>query len=170
MNFSDQRRQHVGGFQVEIVVGAIEVGRHGGEEPGPVLAIVGAAHGDASDLGDGVRLVGRFQRPGQEVFLLQRLGCQLRIDAAAPQEEEPLDAGELSVADNVTLDHQVVVDEIGRVAIVGDDPPHFGGGQKDVVGSLFLEKTGDRSLVAQIKLTAGPQQQVAVAVLSQSPH
>ena len=90
VEFSDQGRQDMGFFQIEVVVGAVEVVGHGGQVSGAVLAVIGPAHGDAGDLGDGVGVVGRLQRAGQQILFLDRLRRQLGVDAGAAQEEQPL--------------------------------------------------------------------------------
>ena len=45
----------------------------------------------------------------------------------------------IRLVQDVGLDHQVVVNELRRVGVVGPDAPHPGRGQKDIVG-LFLGK------------------------------
>ena len=73
VELADHRRQHVARAQVEVVAGAIEVGRHEREVVGAVLAVETAAQLDAGDLGDRVRPVGLLERTGQQVLLLERL-------------------------------------------------------------------------------------------------
>jgi len=92
---------------------------------GAVLAVVRLAHLQAGDLGDGVGLVGRLQRPGQQVFLAQRLRRQLRIDAGGAEKEQTFDAVPPCLVDHVVLDHQVVVDELRRISVVGVNPPNL---------------------------------------------
>jgi hypothetical protein len=45
--------------------------------------------------------------------------------------------------DDVGLDGEVVADEFGRVAVVGEDAADLGGGEEDVVG-LFCGEEGLR--------------------------
>ncbi len=82
MRLADQRRQHVARLEVEIVARPVEIGRHGGDEVGAVLRAIGGGKLDAGDLGDGIGLVGRLERPGQKSVLDDRLRRELRIDAA----------------------------------------------------------------------------------------
>jgi hypothetical protein len=82
MRLGDQGRQDVAGGEVEIVLRPVEVGRHGRDEVAAVLAAVGLGELDAGDLGDGVPLIGRLQRAGEQGFLADRLGGEPRIDAA----------------------------------------------------------------------------------------
>ena len=160
----------MGGLQVEIVIGAIEVGRHGGDERGAILTIVGLAHGDAGDLGDGIGAVGRLQRSGKEVLLLDRLGGKLGVDAGAAEEEELPDAVFPRLVDYVGLDHQVVVDELRRVAVVCDDPSHPCGGKEDILRPLLSEEPRHRPLVPQVELAARPEDEVGKPILLKPPH
>ena len=54
--------QYVAAFQVEIVVGAVEVGGHDGDVVRTVLQVEAFAHLQPGNLGNGIRLVGVFQR------------------------------------------------------------------------------------------------------------
>ena len=65
MEAPDERREHVRTQRVVVVSGAVQVGGHRRNEIAPVLAAVSLAKLDAGDLGNGVPLVGGFQRPGQ---------------------------------------------------------------------------------------------------------
>jgi len=60
----DQGGQHMGVFRVVIVPGAIEIGGHGRDEIGAILAVVGVTHADTGNLGNGVGLVGGLQGHG----------------------------------------------------------------------------------------------------------
>lgn len=54
IDFGEQGWQDVAGGQVEIVVGAIKVGRHHRHEIATVLPAIGLAHFHTGDLGDGI--------------------------------------------------------------------------------------------------------------------
>lgn len=86
--FADYGRDNMAVFQVEIVPWAIEVCEHGGYKIGAVLAVVGVAHANAGNLGQGVGLVGRLQGPGQKGLFLHGLLGQLGVDATGAQEQE----------------------------------------------------------------------------------
>ena len=101
---ADERGQHVRVGEVEVVARAVEVGGHGGEVAGAVLAVVAPAHLDARDLGDGVGPVGRLQRPGEQILFLDRLRAEPGIDAGGAEEEQALDAGVAAGLDDVGLD------------------------------------------------------------------
>lgn len=68
-------------FRMEVIPRTIEIGRHDGHEFRAILPIVGLAHLDTRDLGNGVRFVGGLQFAGQEVFLFHGLGGVLGVDA-----------------------------------------------------------------------------------------
>jgi len=56
--------------------------------------------------------------------------------------------------DDVGLDHQVVVEEAGGMAVVGEDPADLGRREEDGVGAGGVEPTLDRRLVGEVDLGA----------------
>lgn len=68
-------------LRVEIVVRPVKIRRHCGDGVEPVLDPVRLAHLDAGDLSDGVPLVSRLERAGEEGGLGDRLGGELRVYA-----------------------------------------------------------------------------------------
>jgi hypothetical protein len=58
-----------------------------------VLAAVELRQLERRDLGDGVPLVGRLERTGQQARLGDRLGRLAWVDAGRPERDQPLDAG-----------------------------------------------------------------------------
>ena len=111
MELSDQRWQDVGILEVVVVVGPIHVGRHGANEIATVLPTVGLTHLDARNLGDRIPLIGGFERPGEQGFLLERLRREPGIDAGAPEEEKFRNAGTPRAMDEVVLDLKILVEE-----------------------------------------------------------
>ena len=85
---ADEGRQDVGVAEVEVVAGAVEVGRHGGEVLRAVLAVVAPAHLDAGDLGERVGAVGGLERTGEQVGLRHGLRGKLGVDAGGAEEEQ----------------------------------------------------------------------------------
>ncbi len=83
VNLAHHGRHNMAVLQMEVVVGAVEVGGHYGNIIGAVLQVVALAHLQACNLGNGILLVGIFQRAGQQTVLLHRLGSVLGIDAGA---------------------------------------------------------------------------------------
>ena len=59
-------------FEVEVVVGSIEIGGHHSDEVGAVLEIVGLAHLESGYLGDGILLVGVLQGRREQTVLAVR--------------------------------------------------------------------------------------------------
>ncbi len=160
----------MGVVEVVVVVGAVQVGGHGGHEFCAVLPVVAVAHLDTGDLGQGVRTVGRFQWAGEQAVFLHRLGSCLGIDAGGAQEQQALHVVLPGAVDDVALDDEVVVDELRRVGVVGVDAADAGGGQQDVVGLFFSEEAGDGGLVTQLQFSVGTYDQVGVAPRLQAPH
>lgn len=83
---TDESWDDVGIFWVVVVARAIEVCGHDAAVvhpvAGAVLAVVAFAELDAGDFGDGVGLVGGFQRPGKQGIFAHGLICQLGVDTA----------------------------------------------------------------------------------------
>ena len=77
----DQRRQDMARLKIEIVLRAVKVRRHRGNEVRAVLPTIGRRKLQASDLGDRIGLVGRLKRPVERLFV-DRLWRIFRVDAA----------------------------------------------------------------------------------------
>jgi len=52
--------------------------------------------------------------------------------------------------DNVALKHQVFVDEVGRVSVIGVNATHLGGTKIHFIYALGGKEIGDGGLVTQI--------------------
>ena len=155
VELADHRRQHMAVGEVVIVAGAVEVGRHDAAVVAAVLAVVAFAELDAGDLGDGVGFVGGFEYAGKQSIFAHGLRYGLGVDAAGAEEEQLLHVVGVRGLDDVGFDHQVFVDELRRVGVVGVDAADLGSGEVDLFG-LFGSKEGvDGSLVGQIKLGVG---------------
>ena len=79
-------RQYMAVFQMEVVVGTVQIGGHDGYVIGAVLQVEAFTHFQSGYLGDGVRLVGIFQRGSKQGVLCHGLRSHARIDACAAQE------------------------------------------------------------------------------------
>ena len=112
INLAHHRRHYVAVLQMEVIVRAIEVGWHHSDIVGTILKVVALAHLQSGNLGDGIFLVGIFQRRSKEHIFAHRLRCILRIDAGRAQKEEFLYAMRISVADYVALHLHVLHDEV----------------------------------------------------------
>jgi len=111
-----------------------------GDKAGVVLAVVGLAHLQPGNLGDRVRLVGRLEQTGQQLLLFHWLWRQLRVDAGGAEKEQALDTVSPGLIDHVILDHQVVMDELCRISIVGVNPPTFAAARNRYSGRSRAKK------------------------------
>lgn len=68
--------------EVVVIAGPVEIGRHHAAIVGTVLAVIAFAKLDASDLGNGVRLVGGLQGAREERIFSHGLRYRLGVDAA----------------------------------------------------------------------------------------
>jgi len=72
--------------------------------------------------------------------------------------------------DDVDLDRQIVVDELGRVGVVRMNSANLGGSKKNVV-RLFLSEEGlGGRLIGQIEIGVSPSQDVGEAFPLKIPH
>ncbi len=161
MHLGDHRWHDMARQEVEIVAGPIEIGRHRADEVRAVLAAIGLAELDAGDLGDRVPLIGGLELALEQRLLGHRLRRELGIDAAGAEEQELLHADLLGRADDVRLDHQVVVEEIRRVAVIGQDAADPRRRDHDHLRPVGREPTFDLRLPAEIALRLGRGQQRA---------
>ena len=139
-----QGGQDMSVLQVEVVARPVQVGGHSRDEVVAVLTAVGLAQLDADDLGQGVALVGGFQRPPQQRLLGDRLVGQAGVDAGTPKVEQFLHPDPVGGLHHSAVDHQVVVEELGRTGAVGVDAPHRPGHQEHVAGPLLIEPSVHR--------------------------
>ena len=165
MDLADHSRQHVAVLQMEIIVRTIKIGRHHGDVVGAVLQVKTLAQLQAGDLGDRVRLVGVFQRRGQQRLLFHRLLRVAGIDAGATQEDQLLHSMPEALADHVLLDLQIPVDEVRPIAAVGHDAAHVRRRQDHVLRPLLVEEAPDSHAVQQVQLGVRPAHQVRIALL-----
>lgn len=164
MELAQQRRDDMAVFRVVVVAGAVQIGRHHRQVLRAVLAVVAPAHFDAGDLRQRIGPVGRLQRAGEQAVFAHRLRRHLRVDATGSEEHKACDAVLPRAVDHVGLDRQIVADELGRVAVVGDDAAHLGRSQEHVL-RLVLGKEGVCRLgVGQVQFSVGALQDVRVAL------
>ncbi len=156
---ADQSWDNVGVFRVVVVTGAIEVGGHDAAVINPVasavLAVVAFAELDAGDLGDGVGLVGGFQRTGEQRVFPHRLWSQLGVDAAGAEEQKQLHTIAEGGVDDIGFHHQILVNELCRIGVVGVNATDLGGGQVDLIGFFGFEEGAHGGLVGEVQLGVG---------------
>ena len=61
--------------------------------------------------------------------------------------------------DDVGFDHQILVDEIGAVGVVGVDAADLARGEKHVFRLLTIKKLVDRTLIGKVKLLMSSEDQ-----------
>ena len=141
MDLTNHGRQHMTVLQMEIVVRPVKVCRHHSDVVRTVLQVETLAHLQPRYLGDGIRLVGIFQRRREQHLFFHRLRSLARINARAAQKEQLLHPVAETLADDVLLYLQVLVDEIRTILQIGHDASHVGGGQHHGVRLFFVEKS-----------------------------
>ena len=77
---ANESGQDMGVLGVEIIAGPVKIRRHHRAIIPPVLAIKALAQFDPGNLGNGIRLIGRFQHTGQQGILGHRLLGRSRVD------------------------------------------------------------------------------------------
>src|SRR5205807_13712 len=88
MHLAQQCRQDMGVLQAEVIPWPIEIGRHDTDRVETVLPAIRLAHLEPGNLCDGVRLIGRLQRAGEQAILRHRLRRVPWVYAARAQEEQ----------------------------------------------------------------------------------
>ena len=91
------------------------------------------------DLGDGICLVGRLERPGKQGVFADRLRREFRIDAGRAEEQQPIDAGAMRALDDVHLDREVVIKKVRRLRIVRQNAADLRRGEDDRIRPIRLQ-------------------------------
>ena len=65
------------------------------------------------------------------------------VDARRAEEEEFRGVVAIGSVDDVGLEGEVVVNEIGGVGGIGEDATNFGSGQENILGLLFCKEGED---------------------------
>ena len=165
IDLAHHRRHHVTILQVEVIVRTIEVGWHHSDIVGTILKIVALAHLQSGNLGDGIFLVGIFQRRSKEHILLHWLRSILRIDAGRAQEEELLHTMRISVTDYVALHLHVLHDEVGTIERIRHDTAHEGCSQDHSIRLLLIKELLNCILVGQVEFFVRTTHQIVIASL-----
>ena len=150
-------------LKMEIVIGAVEIGRHDGYIVCAVLEIVRLTHLQASNLRDGILLIGVLEGRGEETILCHRLRGILRIDTCAAKEEELPDTMGVSLRDDITLYRHVHHDEVGTVKGIGHDATDKGSGKDNSVRTLLIEEAAHGKLVGKVKLRMAAADKILIA-------
>ena len=151
-------------LQVVVVARPIQVGGHHAGVARAVLRIKAFAQLDAGNLGQGVRLVGWLQRASEQILFFDGLRAITWVNAARTQKHQIVDASTVSPLNQVGLHHQVLVDEVGTVGVVGMNTPHLGCSDEQIVGLFGLQKSLYLGLARQVKLGMRAGDDVLIAV------
>ena len=116
---------------------------------------------------DGIRLIGIFQRRREQHLFLHRLRSLARINARAAQKEQLLHPVTETLANDVLLYLQVLVDEIRTILQIGHDTSHVGGGQHHGFRLFCVEKSLHSRAVQQIQFPVRTAYQIRVPPLHQ---
>ena len=127
MKSPHQRGQNVGIFGVKIIVGTVQIRRHGGNSIEAVLGSVSLAHFNTCDLCNGIPFIGRLQGTGQERAFGNGLRSKFRINTGGSEEEDFFDAVAVRGINDVSLDLEVDGNEIGWIRVVSVDSADFCG-------------------------------------------
>ena len=114
-----QPGHYVGGLRVEIVAHPVDVRGHHRERVEPELAAIGVAHGLARDLGHCIGQVCGLQFSGQQHILADRLLGMLGVDAGRAQEQQLLAPAPVGRVDDISLDRQIVANEVPAELVIG---------------------------------------------------
>src|SRR5438477_4007363 len=88
MELPDESRQHMRGLQVVIIIGPIQIGRHGANKIAAKLSPVSLAKLDPGNFGDGIPFIRWLKGAGEEVFLFERLRGEFGINAGTAQKQQ----------------------------------------------------------------------------------
>ena len=156
MEAAHQSRDDVAVLGMEIVARTIKIGRHDASIVSSELAVVAFTQFDPGDLGDGIRFICSFERAGQKRLFLHRLVGELWVDAGRAQKEKVLNIIAMRCMNDIRLNHQIFIDEVGWIDIIGVDPPDAGGREIDLVDTRGFEKSCHRGLINKVEIVPPP--------------
>ena len=107
-----------------------------------------------------VGLVSRLQYASQKRILGHGLGHGARVDARGTEIEQPLHPGLKSLVNDIGLNHQIVIDEVRRIGVVGVNPTHPGRCQNHHIRAHILHEGMHRGLISEIQLDMGAGDQL----------
>jgi len=163
MELTDKGRQHMGGFEVVVVVWSIEIGGHHGDEITTILTVIAFAHLNACYLGDGIRLVGGLQDSGKEAVFLYGLWCKFGIDTGTAKEKKFLYSVFPCGMNDVILYRKILVNKLCPIDAVSHDASHLSGGIHYIFRSFFFKKGFHVSLTGKVEFIYGTKDKVGVA-------
>jgi hypothetical protein len=103
----EQTGNHMGIFGMIVVVDAVEIGGHHGNEVGAILTVIASAHGDSGDFRHRIRLVRGFEFAVQQFVFMHRLFGEFRINARGPEKHQFFNAEFVGGVDDIVLNLQI---------------------------------------------------------------
>ncbi len=137
----------MGSFQIKIIIGTIQIGGHGTDKIGTILAVIRLAHFDTGNFGNRIRFIGGFQFPGEQILFFYRLRGKFGINTGTPQKQQFLNPMEIALMNHIGLNGEIIVDEFGRVGIICPNAPDFCCGQKYIFRLFSIKKSRHRILI-----------------------
>ena len=150
---------------VEVVVRAVEVHGKQVDAVEAVLLPVGLQLHQQHLLGQPVRRVGLLGVAVPEVVLAERHRDVLGVGADGAHADEPLDAGQPALLDQLDAHDRVVVEELAGGGHVRADPADDGGEVDDDLGRVSASACADRVAVAQVVLGRARREHLGCAAL-----
>ena len=160
VEFPEQGRQHMRTGQAEIIPRPVEIGWHQRDGVEAVLSMVGLAQFKPGNLGDGIPLVGCFQRAAEQIVFLYRLRAVARIDAGGAQKGQFFCAISISRFHNMRLYQQIVAQKLNGPRGIGLNAAHHRGGVKDIFRPGVRKKPLDPGLNFQVQFGMGAGNEV----------
>ena len=152
MEFTNERWQHVTRRKIEVVFGTIQVGGHRRNEIAAVLTTVRLTQFDAGNLGDCVPLVRWFERTREQLLFGNWLSCMTRIDARTAEVQQLRDTHTMACFNHSSMDHEVVVNELGWTRAVSQNATDSARNQKHIIRTIVFKPSIHCTLVAEIEL------------------
>lgn len=147
-------------LEIEVVLGAIQIRGHRRDELATKLLAVRAAGEQSGDLGDGVGVIGFFQRSREQILFANGLGTVARVDARTAEVQQFLHAAFVRRTQHGRVNQQIVIQEVGRILTVRQDAADFSGDMNDILRLVFLDPAPHGLLISQIKLAATDRENV----------
>lgn len=163
VHFAHHGGHHVAVFQVEVVVGAVEVRGHHSDVVGAVLQVVALAHLEARNLRDGVFLVGVFEFAREEGVLLHGLRSIFRINAGRAEEQELLHVVRVGFAEHIALNLHVHHHEVRSIERICHNTAHESSGEHHGIGLFFVKKLLDGILIGKVEFLVSAANKIVVA-------
>jgi len=150
-------------LDVEVVVGAVNVGGDDGGEVAAVLLLVAPRHHVKHALGIGVPLIGRMRRPIMNHALINRVRRLIREHTRRQAGHQLLHLEVLARLHDIIVDQNILPVELHFLLHVAKQPPHQGRQVNDHRRAVLLKNSVRLRLVTQVPVL-GAQKHVGLGV------